>query len=228
MQTADLGDQARLTVYETAERWARETPALSGGTLARLLAERVIRGAFEFPLPDGETPPRNFDAQANAVIEAYDLEGRPRTAFDVASDWFDDSGPSKLSDAELLHVARNTCVSLTGLSRFCEAPDFAAWAKLHDLQKPSFLPGMSLTVSAPDPEPPVRRAFSRTAVKRAYKDRVTHWPKGQRPPSRDEDVVWAKSVFGNGVSREFVRNLRKMHAPHLWSRSGRRKDPGNN
>lgn len=66
----------------------------------------------------------------------------------------------------------------------------------------------------------VDRRFSESNLTKAYRSRVKEWPQGKRHPSEKDDVMWAKTTFGNGVPRDFVRKLRAKYSPPNWRKSG--------
>ena len=63
--------------------------------------------------------------------------------------------------------------------------------------------------------------YSPSKVYEAYKERVATWPEDLAPPSRDDDVNWARMEFG--CPREAVRELRRELAPPEWKQGGRRR-----
>ena len=61
--------------------------------------------------------------------------------------------------------------------------------------------------------------FSVAVVTRAYQDRVKTWPTGTRHPSQKDDESWGREKFS--APRDFMRGLRKVHAPENWHQDGR-------
>ena len=216
------GTVLRLTLREAAERWATECRSIGPETLAALLAECALKGGFEFALAKDEPAPWNFDPELGKVVEVFDRDGRPKTAYELSFGHFAPGGSTTLTNAELQELARNVTLTLQGLSRFCAAPEFAGWAALHDLDAPRFLPRAG--AEPPAPAAPGRRGFSRTKVEEAYVERIKSWPADTRSPSQKDDVTWGKLQFGK-VPREFLRELRRRHAPPAWTKGGAPKKP---
>jgi hypothetical protein len=69
---------------------------------------------------------------------------------------------------------------------------------------------------------PRAKAVSEAEVKRWYQGRIDTWPKGQDPPSRENDVVAARDRF-RGITVAMVRKIRRDLAPESWRARGRRK-----
>jgi len=61
------------------------------------------------------------------------------------------------------------------------------------------------------------KAFSQAKVTEWYKKRVADWKDGNPIPSQDEDVKDAKAEISKKVTRAFVRDLRREHAPAAWN-----------
>lgn len=73
---------------------------------------------------------------------------------------------------------------------------------------------------AGNPSPAIR-GFSPTKVTDAYIERVENWPEDKRPPDRDDDLLWARENFGEGVPRDLLRKLRRENAPENWRKRSR-------
>ncbi len=108
------GTVLRLTLREAAERWATECRSIGPETLAALLAECALKGGFEFALAKDEPAPWNFDPELGKVVEVFDRDGRPKTAYELSFGHFAHSGCGDLfrysSDAGTFSVL------------LCEAP----------------------------------------------------------------------------------------------------------
>jgi hypothetical protein len=55
-----------------------------------------------------------------------------------------------------------------------------------------------------------------------YAERYSTWPKGIKPPNRDQDLAAGRGLFGAIITRDFIRHLRKEIA-HDWTKPGRHK-----
>jgi hypothetical protein len=54
-----------------------------------------------------------------------------------------------------------------------------------------------------------------------YKQRVSTWPEGEKPPSREDDYRWFQGQ-SREVTHAMTRRLRAQHAPPHWVNAGRR------
>jgi hypothetical protein len=64
-------------------------------------------------------------------------------------------------------------------------------------------------------------------LRRWYIQRVASWPSSEVPPSEKRDNADAKEAFpGLSVSREWLRVLRREHAPRSWKEPGPKKSRG--
>ena len=86
--------------------------------------------------------------------------------------------------------------------------------------------GILVFEAPPEPlpkPPPVPRAVSQAKRENWYHNWIDENRRRGTIPSRDEDWAAAKREFGEAVTREAVRDLRRRLAPSDWRDQGRRK-----
>jgi hypothetical protein len=69
------------------------------------------------------------------------------------------------------------------------------------------------------------RSYSKAKLTDWYRQRVSHWPASEVPPSRDADLDAARTQGFPTVPREAIRVLRKDFAPPEWKKKGARPRP---
>ena len=67
------------------------------------------------------------------------------------------------------------------------------------------------------------KTANRADIRRAYLTYIEELGQAGKRSNRDQDVVAMKAVFGDGVTNQYIRELRAEHAPTHWSKEGRRK-----
>jgi hypothetical protein len=75
----------------------------------------------------------------------------------------------------------------------------------------------SLSASQPAFSPPKVRAWY-------VEEYVPAMTASERSPSETDDYEAAQEIFGR-VTRDFIRDLRREHAPETWRKAGRRRNP---
>lgn len=205
-----------LTLREIAKRWAGETHSVDAETLVENLALEVLNGAFE----------------STDYVDTYDLLDNRLSLFDLSFKWFAKQSSSNLTRQEIMNVADSVKISLEGIARFCDQPNFDDWSVLHGVGSPKFVAKLlhinhrdkpANNVSESPNSYPVAKRYSAAAVAKAYWERAQNWPIGLKTPSRDDDDKWVKKEFGQSVGREFTRDLRRKHAPSSWKKPGGHK-----
>ena len=86
-------------------------------------------------------------------------------------------------------------------------------------------PEAAVTAAAPKP---ASKIVSEAELKQWYLRWVQGFPSGEKPPSRERDHEEAGRAFpGRSIPRDWLRKLRRVHAPKHWKESGRRKSGRN-
>lgn len=98
-----------------------------------------------------------------------------------------------------------------------------SFAILHGIRITEILVSEAVERPAIDRRP---NSFSKAVVEEWYVDRVRKLEAAGEKSTQAEDERAARDKFGSkGSSREFVRKLRREHAPEAWSKRGRKPSP---
>jgi hypothetical protein len=107
--------------------------------------------------------------------------------------------------------------------REVKLPAFAAWALAQGWKLPKPFPGRDAAAAPKSPRPDRSAKAVSAKEERWYRDEyVPDCKKAGTLPSREDDSAAAQGA-GLNLSRDRLRQLRKMYAPKNWKIPGRRK-----
>ena len=67
------------------------------------------------------------------------------------------------------------------------------------------------------------KTANKAEIRRAYRAYIEDLEQAGERSNRDQDVAVMKALFGDGVTNQYIRELRTEYAPAEWSKEGRRK-----
>lgn len=206
----------RLSIDQIARRWAaeNENAAFGAEDIAGCLVKAAESGEFEYPTHSREdAPPWNLtyeETQEDGTAETKETVqpgvGPYRSALSMQDERLVNSidiqnyikarqtAPGATDRETRQIVAREIFLSVEGLQRWCDEPEFTEWAKLRGLSRPCFIgPQGDVSESTSDPAPTATSKPQRhydSLEDAALKNRIeavltkarTEWPKKSKRP----------------------------------------------
>jgi hypothetical protein len=209
-----------LSIERIGRLWAAEArdAAVSAEDIANDLMDAALRGEFEFPVEGdrhigSKDAPKNIDPETSKFTELFNDEGLPvwsqHLAPYILSKQTQQDGRSRLQAK--LEVAREVRLSLQGLERWCDRPDFASWAALRGLSVPTFVPKKAS-----------RRPSTIAAEKRCQDWLVDLMRRGSPTKVKAAYLAEAKQEFeisDRGFARAWSEAVKKSSNPD-WTKPG--------
>ncbi len=231
-----LGGGRRLSIERIARLWASDSGnrGLLVEDIAAELVDAAVRGEFEIT-PEGSwhrqdgKPPDNYDVRSGRLIEVFTDEGKPIGANQL-NQFLETHGARTSRHQAKKMIARDAFLSLEGLRRWCNRPQFADWADLLGLSRPGFLERQSDTSTGvptqPDPHRtgfPGRPPKAKHLIEQEFRRRVDagevcptlpeeagallEWLKGEHPSAPPPTVKTIK----NNIRGLYRRYGQKQH-----------------